>query len=44
MIMLATMGHLRPHLSPAKPNMAAPTDRSRSVNVIAVVMSVLERW
>ncbi|KAH0046477.1 hypothetical protein KCU78_g17, partial [Aureobasidium melanogenum] len=37
MIILATMGHLRPHLSPAKPNIAAPTDRKRrSVKVESI--------
>jgi hypothetical protein len=41
-IMLNTMGHLRPHLSPARPNMAAPTDRSSRVRVMAVETSVLE--
>lgn len=35
-IMLTTMGHLRPHLSPARPNMAAPIDLSSSVRVMAV--------
>lgn len=41
MIMLRTMGHLRPNLSPARPKNAAPTDRRSSVNVMAVEMDVL---
>lgn len=40
--MLTTMGHFLPHLSPASPNMAAPTERSSRVRVMASVILVLE--
>lgn len=39
--MLKTIGHFRPNLSPARPKPAAPTERSKRVNVIAVEMLVL---
>lgn len=42
MIMLRTMGYFLPYLSPARPKMAAPTERRRSVRVMAVEISVFD--
>lgn len=43
-IMLPTMGHFLPNLSPSRPKTAAPTDRKSRVNVMAVEMSVFVLW
>jgi len=40
-IILSTIGHFLPYLSPANPNSAAPTDLRSNVSVIAVEIFVL---